>query len=138
MLIRGACLLLILAVGLLPAACLCVSGEEALSGSASSVVGGLSPPAHTHSHSHEERGDHEGTPHSHEECSCAGSGIDMFSDLSPAKVAAPHPVLIDAVTHLSASSDPGMVPVRPPKVTDTGPPGEPGLPLYLAFRNLTL
>lgn len=138
MLIRGACLLLILAVGLIPAACLCVSGEEALPGSASSVVGCLSPTAHTHSHSHEEGGGHEGTPHSHEECSCAGSGIDMFFDLSSAKVASPHPVLIDAVPHLSASFDSGVVPVRPPKVTDTGPPGEPDLPLYLAFRNLTL
>lgn len=62
----------------------------------------------------------------------------MFPDLSPAKVAVPHPVLIDAVPYLPASLYSGLTSVRPPKVTDTGPPGEPDLPLYLAFRNLTL
>lgn len=62
----------------------------------------------------------------------------MFSDLSPAKVAAPQPVLIEALPLLHASFHSGVVSARPPKVTDTGPPDEPGLPLYLAFRNLTL
>lgn len=132
--IRGTCSILMLAVGLLPAACLCVSGEEPLPGSDGSAAGSYSQLAHTHSHSHEEGGE---PPHSHEECSCAGSGIDMFSD-SPAKVAAPPPVLIDAVPLLPASFQSGAVSVRPPKVTDTGPPGESNLPLYLAFRKLAL
>jgi hypothetical protein len=136
MLTRALSGLLSLVVGFCPGACLCLGEEAGLVGPERSASSGVHAPLHSHGHGEGE--EHPGAPHSQDECSCSGPGIDMLSDSGCLKLRLSEWAEIEVEPSACEFFYHGRVPSCSPRVTDTGPPREKDIPLYLILCKLSL